>query len=103
MEVSGLAAIGDPRDLVNRAVVTRLHFVGIFDNLVDEVTEVQDKTELIRWLGTLVLEDHPPVAVERAFIDVLTTHKREIDRARIFDLGRGDGSADAAAVTFGVG
>ena len=46
MEFAGLAAIGNPADVVNRAVVPRLQFVGIFDDLVDEVTEVEHETEL---------------------------------------------------------
>ena len=62
MEVAGLAAIGNAADVIDRAVVPRRHFVGIFDDLIDEVTEVENETELIGGRRALVLEDHPAIA-----------------------------------------
>ena len=69
MELADLAAIGDARDLVDRAVVAGLHFLGILDDLVDEVAEVEHETELVLRRRALVLEDHPAVGVELAFVD----------------------------------
>ena len=53
--------------------------------------------------GALVLEDHPAIGVELAFVDVLAADEGEIDRPRIVGRGRGDRPADAAAVPFRVG
>src|SRR6185369_12244666 len=39
MEIAGLRAVGNARDLVNLAVVSSLHLVRIFNDLVDEVAE----------------------------------------------------------------
>jgi hypothetical protein len=36
MEFAGLPAIGNPADVVDRAVVPRRQLVGIFDDLIDE-------------------------------------------------------------------
>ena len=102
MEMADLATVGDPRDLVDRPVVPRLHLVGIFDDLVDEVALVQDKTELVCRRRPLVLENHPAIGVERAFVDVLAADKGEVDRARIVASRRGDRSPKAAAVPVGV-
>ena len=103
MEVAGLAAIGNPADLVDRAVVARLHLVGIFDDLVDEIAEVENETELIGGRRALILEDHPAIAVELAFIDALAADEGEIDRPRIVRQRRGDRPADAAAVPLSIG
>src|SRR4249919_1737452 len=99
MEFAGLAAIGNPADFVDRAVVARRHLVGIFDDLINEITEVEDETELIGGRRALILEDHPAIAVELAFIHILAADKGESDRPRIVRQRRGDRSADAAPVS----
>src|ERR1700720_2841293 len=101
MEFAGLAAIGNPADFVDRAVVPRRHLVGIFDDLINEITEVEHETELgianHAWAvaqswgrRALILKDHPAIAVERAFINALAADKGEIDRPGIVRQRRGD-------------
>src|SRR5436190_12155285 len=98
MEFAGLAAIGNPADFVDRAVVPRRQLVGIFDHLINEITKVENETELIGGRRALILEDHPAISVELAFIHALTADKGEIDRPWIVRHGRGDRPADAATV-----
>ena len=100
---SALTTIGNPADVVDRAVVARRHFVGILDDLVDEITEVENKTKLIGGRRALILEDHSAIAVEPAFIDALAADKGEIDRPRIVRQRRGDRPADAATVPLSIG
>jgi len=78
VEVTNLLAVGDARDLVNLAVVSRLHLVRIFSDLVDEVAEVQHEIELVFRRGALILEDHPPIRVELAFIDTLAADEGKV-------------------------
>src|SRR5882762_6074680 len=103
MEFAGLAAIGNPADVVDRAVVPRRQLVGILDHLINEITEVENETELIGGRRALILEDHPAIAVELAFIQALATDKGEIDRPWIVRQRRGDGPADAATVGLSIG
>ena len=56
MEIAGFAAIGNPADIVDRAMVPRRHLVGIFDHLINEITEVENETELIGGRRALILE-----------------------------------------------
>jgi hypothetical protein len=103
MEFAGLAAIGNAADVVDGAVVPRLQLVGIFDDLIDEITEVENETELIGWRGALILKDHPAIAVELAFIQALAADKGEVDWAWIVRQLRGDRPADAATVPVSIG
>src|ERR1044071_1054945 len=103
MEFAGLAAIGNPADVVDRAVVSRRQLVGIFDDLINEITEVKNETELIGGRGALILKDHPAIAIELAFIDVLAADEGEIDRPWIVRQRRGNRPADAAAVSLAIG
>src|SRR5215208_3312815 len=103
MEFAGLTAIGNPADVVDRAVVPRRQLVGIFDDLINEITEVENEAELIGLRRALILEDHPAIAVEPAFIDALATDEGEIDRPRIVGQRRGDRAADAATVPLSIG
>ena len=80
MEFAGLPAIGNPADFVDRAVVPRRQLVGIFDDLINEITEVENETELIGGRRALILKDHPAIAVELAFVNALAADKGEIDR-----------------------
>src|SRR6476620_4261360 len=100
---SALTAIGNPADVVDRAVVPRRHLVGISDDLINEITEVKNETELIGGRRALILEDHPPIAVELAFIDALAADEGEIDRPWIVRQRRGDRAADAAPVPLFIG
>src|SRR5262245_4496883 len=103
MELAGLTAIGNSADFVDRAVESRRQLVGIFDDLINEITEVEDETELIDGRRALVLEDHPAIAVELAFIDALAADEGEIDRPWIVRQRRGDRPADAATVPLSIG
>ena len=71
--------------------------IGIFDDFVNEIAEVEDESELVVGRGALVLEDHPAIGVELAFIDVLAADEGKIDGARVAVERRGDRAADAAA------
>src|SRR3954447_21329366 len=102
MECAGLTAIGNPADFVDRAVVPRRYLVGIFDDLINEITEVEHETELIGGRRALILEDHPAIAVEPAFIDALAADEGEIHRPRIVRQRRGDRAANAATVSFSI-
>src|SRR5207253_2505090 len=77
VEVAGFSAVGNPADVVDRTIVPRLHFVGILDDLVDEITKVEHETELIGGGRALVLENHPAIAIELAFIDTLAADEGE--------------------------
>src|SRR5471032_1145640 len=103
MEVGGLAAIGNSADVVDRVVVPRRHFLGIFDDLINKITEVENETELIGGRRTLILKDHPAIAVELAFIDALAADEGEIYRPWIVRQRRGDRAADAATVPLSIG
>src|SRR5438309_11956791 len=103
MEIAGLAAIGNPADFVDRAVVPRRQLVGIFDDLINAIAEVENETELIGGSRALILKDHPAIAVELAFIHALAADKGEIDGPRIVGRGRGDRPADAATVPLLIG
>src|SRR4026209_2886763 len=99
---SALTAIGNPAHVVDRAVVPRRHLVGIFDDLIDEITEVENETELIGGRRALILEDHPAIAIELAFIEALAADEGETDRPCIGRQRRGDRPADAAPVPLAV-
>src|SRR6187399_2751766 len=58
---SAQTAIGNPADVVDRAVVPRRHLVGIFDDFINEITEVENETELIGGRRALILKDHPAI------------------------------------------
>src|SRR5215212_1268168 len=103
MEFAALAAVGNPADFVDRAVVPRRQLVGIFDDLINEVTEVENETELIGGCRALILEDHPAIAVELPFIDALTADESEIDRPWIVRQRRRDRPPDAATAPLSVG
>src|SRR6188472_979353 len=91
MEVAAFTAIGNPANVIDRAVVSRLHFVGIFDDLINEITEVENETEFIGGRRALILKDHPAIAVELAFIDALA--------ARVVQSDSAETGADAFATT----
>src|SRR5215510_12210552 len=102
MEVGGFTAVGNPADVVDRAVVPRLHLVGILDDLIDEITEVEHETESIGGRRALILKDHPPIAVERAFIDALAADEGELDRPWIVRQRCGDRPAHPATVPLSI-
>src|SRR3954469_23083818 len=103
MKVAAFAAIGNPADFVDRAIVPRREFVGIFDDLINEITEVENETELIGGPRALILKDHPAIAVELAFIHALAADEGEIDRPWFVRQRRGDRPADAATVGLSIG
>src|SRR6185369_11448559 len=103
MEIAGLAPVGNASDVVDGAVVPGLHLVGILDHLVNEVAEMKNEAELVGRTRALILEDHPAISVELSFVDALAAHEGEVHCARIVWQRRGDGAADPAAVSVGVG
>src|SRR4051794_2486873 len=103
MKVANLPTVRNAPDIVDRPVVPRLHFFRVFHDLVDEVAEVQDEAEPVLGRGPLVLEDHAPIGVELAFVDVLAADECEVDRAPVVGTRRSDGAADAATVPFVIG
>src|SRR6188768_357489 len=98
MEVAALAAIGNSADVVDRAVVPRRRLVRISDDLINEVTEVENEPELSGGHRALILKDHPAITVELAVIQALAADEGEIDRPWIVRQRRGDRPADAAPV-----
>src|SRR6185503_19203696 len=103
MEVAGLTAIGNAADVIDRAVVPRRHFVGIFDDLINEMTEVANETDLIGGSRALIIKDHPAIAVQLDFMDAPAADEGEIDRPWIVRQRRGDRPADAATVPLSIG
>ena len=113
MEFAGLSAIGNPADIVDRAVKPSRRLVGILDHLINEIAEVENETELIiakpraaarcGGRGALILKDHPAPGVEFAFINALAADKGEVDRPWIVQGRRGDRPADAATVPLCIG
>src|SRR4029079_16786293 len=80
-----------------------LHLLGIFDNLVNEISEMKNEIELLRGRSTFVFVNHPAIRIESSFMDILTTDKGEVHRARVVHQRRCDRAADPAAVSVGVG
>ncbi len=103
VEIADLVAVRYARNLKDRAVVARLHLFGILDDLVDEITEVQDEIELLSGGSAFIFVDHPAKCVGRALIDILTAHECEVHRTGIFWQRRCDRAADSAAISGGVG
>src|SRR6185437_13870255 len=62
-----------------------------------------NEPELIGGRRALILENHPAIGVELAFIDALAADKGEIDRPWIVRQRRGDRPADAAPVPRSIG
>ena len=103
MDARGLAAVRDPADVGDRAVVSRFYFIRIFNDLVYEVAKMQHEAELILGPGAFVLEDHSAIGVELPLVDVLTADESEVHGPRVVRERSGDGAADAAAVAVRVG
>src|ERR1051325_7233798 len=103
MEIAELAPVGNASNVVDGAVIPRLHLVGIFAHLVNEVAEVKHKIELVARGGSFIFVNHPAIVVERPLIDILTAHECEVHCARIVWQGGGDRAANAAAVSVAVG
>src|ERR1044072_3811641 len=103
MEVSGLPPVGNASDVVDGAVVTCLHLVGILDHLVDEITQVQNEVELFGGGCAFIFINHSARGVERALVHILTADESEIHCARIVWQRCSDRATDAAAVAVGVG
>ena len=81
--MADLQRVRNPRNLVEFPVEAGLPVLRILHDLVDEIAKVQDEIELVLGPRPLILEDHPAVAVELAFVDVLAADEGEIDRPRI--------------------
>src|ERR1051325_2283766 len=103
MEIAELAPVGNASNVVDGAVIPRLHLVGIFDHLVNEVAEVKHKIELVARGGAFIFVNHAAVGVEGTLVDILTAHECEVHCARIVWQRRSDSAANAAAVSVAVG
>ena len=83
MEVQHLARVRHPADVVDRAVISVRDLVRVFDDLIDEVAQVQDEAQPALRRGALVLPDHAAIGVLGPFVDALTRDERKADGARI--------------------
>src|SRR4051812_26420345 len=73
--------------------------LGIPDDFIDEVAEVQYETELFGARPTLILVDHTSIRVARALRDILATDERELNERVVGVGGSGQRSTDAAGMT----
>jgi len=80
-----------------------LHLVRIFDDLIDEVAEMEDEAEAAVGRCALVLPNHPEQGILSAFIDALARDEGEAHRALVAWIRRRDGSTNAASAAFIVG
>src|ERR1700751_340654 len=103
VEVLNFLSLRITNDFPYLAVVISGAVLRIPDQLVDEVAQVQNKAEPVLLRSVLILEDHSSVSVLRSEVCVLTTDEREIYRPRIIMGRRGDGAAEAAAGSLGIG
>src|SRR5262249_1507409 len=94
---------GNPADIIDRAVVPRRLLVGILDNLINEITEVENEAQLIGGRRALILKKNPAIAVGLTFILALSTDKSGNEPPAIVRRRRGDRTADAAAVPLSIG
>ena len=103
MEVADPSCVGDPPDVVDRAIVAMGYLIGVFNDLIDEVSKVQDKAKLAAGGRALVLPDHPAVGVLCALVNALARHEGEADRPVVVKGRSGDRAADSAAAPLGIG
>ncbi len=97
VEIADLARVGNAAEIIDGAGIAVRHLIGIFDDLIDKVAEMQDEAEFTVGGRLFVLPDHAAIGVLRAFIDAVAGHEGEADGARIRSGWGGDGAADAAA------
>ena len=97
VEIAHLAAVGNAAEVVDGARIAVRHLVGIFDDFVDEVAQMEHEAELAIGGRALVLPDHPAKGVLRAFVDAVARHEGEADGARVAGARRGDRAPDPAA------
>ncbi len=102
MEVADLASVGNPADLVDGSVVAVRDLLRIFDDLVDEVAQVQHEVQPLIGGRVPVFPEHAPPRVLLALVDRLAGDEGEADRSRVVSVRCGDGPADATAVALGV-
>src|SRR5262245_29106125 len=98
MKVTNLLTIRKTRDLVDLAVVARLHLVRILNDFVNEVAEMKHELELLGRRSPLILENHSAVSVELAFIDALAADEGEVDRTLIVGCWRRGRAPNAASI-----
>ena len=98
VEVVHALRIGKANELGDRPPVHAPRAVfRVPDQLVDEITEMQDETDLVCGVGPLILEDHSTIGMLAAIVDVLARHERELHGAIIIIARCCDGAADTAA------
>src|SRR4051794_24751073 len=98
-----LSLLEETNEFPHLAVVIGGAVLGIPDQFVYEVAQVQDKAEPVLLSSVLIFEDHSSIRVLRSEVCVLTTDEREAHWPGIIVGRRGDGAADAAAVTLRIG
>src|SRR5262249_28287019 len=103
VEIRDFFSLRITNEFPDLAVVVSGAVLRIPDQLVDEVAQVKDEAEAVLLGSALVFKDHSSVRVHRSEICVLTTDEREVYRTRIIIGRRGDGAAEATAVTLRIG
>src|SRR5262245_64353579 len=67
------------------------------NDLVDEVTQMENEPEAIGLGRALIFVDHPSIGVLRALVYILTADECEPHRAVIVVRRRGDGATDTTS------
>jgi len=69
VKIAHLASVGNAAKVVDCARIAVRHLVGIFDDFVDEVAQMEHEAQLSIGRRALVLPDHPAKGVLGAFVD----------------------------------
>jgi len=72
------------------------------DDLIDEITEMQNKVEPICFRCVLILKDHFPIRVLCPLICILAAHKCKADRSCVSICRSRNGAPDSATKTVAV-
>jgi methionine synthase II (cobalamin-independent) len=97
VEIAHLAAVRNAATVVDGARIAVRHLVGIFDDFVDEVAQMEHEAQFAIGRRALVLPDHPTKGVLRAFVDAVARHEGEANGARVARTRGGDRAPDSAA------
>jgi len=104
VKVRVLLAVRISHDVENFAVVHTLRPVfGIPDDLVNEIAQVKNESDLFRLACPLIFENHPPVSVLSSLIRVLAAYKDELHWTHVRFFWRGDRPPNAASFAKFVG
>ena len=98
MEVVDLTSVGYATDVEHRTIVAMRNFIGVFHDLVDEISEMQDEPLALIGRSALILPNHPPIGILCALIHALARNESKSHRLRILNFRSRNGSADSAAI-----